>query len=315
MSYYNAAQLILRHPTSHGLNVDFSYTFSKSIDMGSDTERGTDFNQITGGANGGNLSNIINTWNPSLNRAVSDFDTRHLITADWVYLLPVGSGQEVSQWRRIAHQRFSWRMAMVWHQSLDQRSALQSHRSRLDDRLAYRGQWCGYRQGSDEEACRQWRTDSLRQCDAINSGTNNGSPIRLSYPGETGQRNNFRGDGIFGIDSGLSKSWRFGEYGALKFSWEVFNVTNSVRFNDNPLYFGTRSPEETSALTARCRICLGACSSACVTTSNRRPILRALRRMGPPGYSVVPCRLQFTLLFQSTNAPFGLSCHAHTCNS
>ena len=68
ISYYNAAQLILRHPTSHGLNVDFSYTFSKSIDMGSDTERGTEFNQIQGGPNGGNLSNIINTWNPSLNR-------------------------------------------------------------------------------------------------------------------------------------------------------------------------------------------------------------------------------------------------------
>jgi hypothetical protein len=75
---------------------------------------------------------------------------------------------------------------------------------------------------------------------AINSGTNNGSPVRLSYPGENGQRNNFRGDGIFGIDSGLSKSWRFAEYGSLKFSWEVFNVTNSVRFNDNPVFFGTQ---------------------------------------------------------------------------
>jgi hypothetical protein len=73
---------------------------------------------------------------------------------------------------------------------------------------------------------------------AINSGTNNGTPIRLSYPGETGQRNNFRGDGIFGIDSGLAKSWRFGEYGALKFDWEVFNVTNTVRFNDNASVFG-----------------------------------------------------------------------------
>jgi hypothetical protein len=74
---------------------------------------------------------------------------------------------------------------------------------------------------------------------AINGGTTTGSPIRLSYPGENGQRNNFRGDGIFGIDSGLSKSWQFAEYGSLKFSWEVFNVTNSVRFNDNPTVFGT----------------------------------------------------------------------------
>ena len=51
-------------------------------------------------------------------------------------------------------------------------------------------------------------------------------------------RNNFRGDGIFGIDSGLAKSWNLGEFGALKFSWEVFNVTNSVRFNSNVYFLG-----------------------------------------------------------------------------
>ena len=42
MSYYNAGQLVLRHPTSYGLNLDFSYTFSNSIDLGSDPERGTE---------------------------------------------------------------------------------------------------------------------------------------------------------------------------------------------------------------------------------------------------------------------------------
>jgi hypothetical protein len=50
-----------------------------------------------------------------------------------------------------------------------------------------------------------------------------------------GQRNNFRGDGFFSLDSGLAKSWHLKEYGALKFSWEVYNVTNSVRFNSNPI--------------------------------------------------------------------------------
>jgi len=67
--------------------------------------------------------------------------------------------------------------------------------------------------------------------DAITNGVSSGSPIRIPYPGETGQRNNFRGDGYFDIDSGLSKNWRLGEFGALKFAWEVYNVTNSVRFD------------------------------------------------------------------------------------
>ena len=88
MSYYNAGQITLRHPMSHGLQADFSYTLSKSIDMGSDAERASEIS-----ANG-SFSDIINTWNPSLNRAVSDFDTKHLITFDWVYQLPFGHGQK-----------------------------------------------------------------------------------------------------------------------------------------------------------------------------------------------------------------------------
>ena len=38
-SNYNAGQVVLRHAMSHGLQMDFSYTFSKSMDLGSDTER------------------------------------------------------------------------------------------------------------------------------------------------------------------------------------------------------------------------------------------------------------------------------------
>lgn len=45
-------------------------------------------------------------------------------------------------------------------------------------------------------------------------------------------RNKFRGDGVFDIDSSLAKSWNLGERTRLKFAWEVFNVTNSVRFDD-----------------------------------------------------------------------------------
>jgi hypothetical protein len=47
---------------------------------------------------------------------------------------------------------------------------------------------------------------------SINTGIiGEGSPIRLPYPGEAGQRNNFRGDGYFGIDGALSKAWNITE--------------------------------------------------------------------------------------------------------
>jgi hypothetical protein len=42
-----------------------------------------------------------------------------------------------------------------------------------------------------------------------------------------------RGDGFFNIDMGLSKRWKmpWAEKQSLQFRWEVFNITNSVRFD------------------------------------------------------------------------------------
>jgi hypothetical protein len=55
--------------------------------------------------------------------------------------------------------------------------------------------------------------------------------FRHPYPGEGGQRNELRGPGYFGVDAGIGKEWNITEDQILKFSWEVFNVTNSVRFD------------------------------------------------------------------------------------
>jgi hypothetical protein len=55
--------------------------------------------------------------------------------------------------------------------------------------------------------------------------------FRFAYPGESGQRNTLRGPGYFGIDTGLSKAWSITESSAVKFSWEIFNLTNTPRFD------------------------------------------------------------------------------------
>ena len=57
------------------------------MDLGSDTERSC----VQCGANAeSTFSWIVNAFRPAENYGVSHFDTTHLITADWVYLLPVG---------------------------------------------------------------------------------------------------------------------------------------------------------------------------------------------------------------------------------
>ena len=55
---------------SHGLQFDAGYTFSKSLDYGSDTER---TGELNGGIGRSSNSEILNAFNPRLNRGISDF--------------------------------------------------------------------------------------------------------------------------------------------------------------------------------------------------------------------------------------------------
>lgn len=237
-SSYHAGQITLRHPMSHGVQFDFSYTMSKSIDWGSDAERDTEF---TGEYN---FDNIINTWKPYLNRGVSAFDTKHLITADWVYQLPFGKGRQVlgnsgtlvntfiGGWQWSGINRWSSGLPFsVFEPGWSTDWQIESYGVNVGNAKIHKH--------IDSNGNPQYFADAS----AINTGIASGGPIRLPYPGETGQRNNFRGDGYFNIDSGISKNWKIRELGTLKFAWEVYNVANTVRFDpksiDNGLTNGS----------------------------------------------------------------------------
>jgi hypothetical protein len=233
-SNYNAGQLVLRHAMSHGLQMDFSYTFSKSMDMGSDTERSC----VQCGANAeSTFSWIVNAFRPAENYGVSDFDTTHLVTADWVYLLPVGRGQKflqdphpvvdalVSGWQLSGLTRWTSGLPFTvmagngWEVDWSQESAVvKTAPVKMHKHLNTTG-----------------APEAFANPDAVLNGLPSGPPIRNPLPGEAGSRNAFRGDGYFGVDSGLSKAWKIYREQTLKFTWEVFNVTNSVRFDVNPL--------------------------------------------------------------------------------
>lgn len=53
------------------------------------------------------------------------------------------------------------------------------------------------------------------------------------YPGGIGMRNGIRGDGVFNIDTNLSKRFTmpFNERHSVQFRWETFNLTNTTRFD------------------------------------------------------------------------------------
>jgi hypothetical protein len=233
MSYYNAAQVTLRHPMSHGLQADISYTYSHSIDMGSDSERTSEFSSGVAFAN----SNILNTWKPYLNRASSDFDTRHLLTVDWVYQLPVGKNKVFLGTANHLTEAIlgGWQLSGILRATSGLPFSFTEPGWSTDWQIESYAVVTGkvkMRRHFDSNGNPQYFDDPA----AINSGVYNGSPVRLPYPGEAGERNYFRGDGYFNLDSGLTKDWGLGRLGDLKFAWEVYNVTNTVRFD--PEYIG-----------------------------------------------------------------------------
>jgi hypothetical protein len=257
-SYYNAGQLTLRHPMSHGLQVDFAYTWSHSLDMGSDAERSTL-------RNGGTFSFILNTWKPYLNRGSSDFDTRQLVTVDWLYQLPFGRGKAL-----LANSNglvdalvggWQWSGLNRWTSGLP--FSFNEPGWTTDWEISSYGIQTGpikMRRYYDKNGNPQYFDNPDNINKYVSCGGCSGGNIRIPYPGEAGQRNQFRGDGYFNVDSGISKTWKIREYGSLKFAWEVYNVTNAVRFDPasiNTSLTGGNLGVATSALTVPRRMQFG----------------------------------------------------------
>lgn len=237
---YHALEATLRHQMSHGLQFDFNYTFSKSIDLSSDAERI--------GTWGGLGGQIINSWDPKALRAVSDFDTRHQFNANWIWELPFGRG------RALAHDAHGALDAIIGGWQL---SGLFRLTSGFPVNVSNGARWPTNWQLSGEGFLVS--PVSQGRFTVPNNGINTdpGSPnifgnahdavnnFAPPLPGQSGARNQIRGDGFFGVDMGLGKRWKmpWADGQSLQFRWEVFNITNSVRFNvaSGSLFLDTQS--------------------------------------------------------------------------
>jgi hypothetical protein len=230
MSSYNALQLSLRRVTKDGFAFNYSYTYGNSIDMGSDTERASEFTTNS-------FSFITNSFNPSLNRGVSDFDTRHLLTGDVIDALPFGQGK-----RFFGNvNRFTDSLIGGWNLSGITRLSSGLPFSVVPP-YAYSTNYQNVSRAVvtgpikiQKHINAQGLPEVFADPAALNNGIGSGFPMRYPYPGENGQRNNFRGDGYFEQDASLSKVLKTFEGQTLRFSWEVFNVSNSARFDTSAI--------------------------------------------------------------------------------
>jgi Carboxypeptidase regulatory-like domain/TonB dependent receptor len=222
-SNYNALQVTLQHSMSHGVQFDFNYTFSKSIDLASDATRV--------GTIGGNSAQVLNAWSPFQFRAVSDFDATHQINANWVAELPFGRG------RAFAHDANGFVNALIggW-----QFTGLGRWTSGFPFSVLNGYNWAtNWELSGNVNQIAPVTTGVYHSptdpsvVSAFATGANANTSFQEPFPGQAGQRNNLRGPGFFGLDMGLSKTWvmPWSEGQALQFRWEVFNVLNAVRFD------------------------------------------------------------------------------------
>ncbi len=225
-SNYNALQATLRKQFSSGLQFDFNYTYSKSIDITSSATRLSWASCCNVGAPG---TRLANAFDPNGRRGVSDFDTTHQINVNWIAPLPFGKGARFAGSATGVTEALigSWQLSGVarWTSGFP---------FTVDNGNFWPTNW-------DEQGIGQMiaKPQIGHHRDPINGSVSVfADPVAAfndfqhPFPGQAGSRNVIRGDGYAGLDMALSKRWKMPWEGqGLQFRWEVFNVPNLHRFN------------------------------------------------------------------------------------
>jgi hypothetical protein len=225
---YNALQATLHKRMARGLQFDLNYTYSKSIDLMSDAERVTEWGGLGG--------QVINSWDPKARRSVSDFDLTHQINANWVIELPFGKGRAFGRdaGKGLDALIGGWQLSGLarWTSGFPV-SIFNGQTWPTNWQLGGGAVEIGrVETGTTSIAATASRASTISIFKDPEGPTGIGA-FRNAFPGESGGRNQIRGEGFASLDFGLSKRWimPWSEAHSLQFRWEVFNVPNLHRFD------------------------------------------------------------------------------------
>jgi hypothetical protein len=225
-SSYHALQASLRKQFSHGVQFDFNYTFSKSIDITSAASR-VGFS-VYGYQNIGLVgSRLANDFSPNLARAVSDYDLTHQVNANWIVDLPFGKGRSFGHdTNKVMDGLFGgWQLTGLarWTSGFP---------FSVDGGQRWPTNW--FLTAITQMTTRP-QTGVFKSNGTVNIFADPATAqtdFTLPLPGGVGSRNVLRGDGFASLDMSLGKRWKLPMEGhSLQFRWEVFNVPNLTRFN------------------------------------------------------------------------------------
>jgi hypothetical protein len=221
-SNYHGMLISLRRQFSQGLQFDFNYTLSHSIDNQSSVT-----NTVSGGL-------ICDLRNLRVCRGNSDFDVRHIINSNWIYELPFGRGRAygrdiptwldhiIGGWE--VNGIFTWRTGFAFGSTtgsfpvgfnFNSPGVLTGPISALKGDI--------HSVGSGSSSTIQFFKDPTAALGALRNPTH----------GEIGNRNILRGPGFWNVDLAVLKNFRmpWSETHRLQFRWESFNAFNHVNFN------------------------------------------------------------------------------------
>jgi hypothetical protein len=219
---FHGLTVAFRRQFSNGLQFDFNYTFSHSIDNGSATEAGA-------GEEGAAIQDI---YNLSAFRGSSDFDIRHNFNANFMYALPFGKGKLVlhaaAGW--VDQIVGGWQLSSVWRYSTPLPSAVEGD-------LAYNtNYWLSSLAVMNTPTPSGGVRIDQNGIPSIFSNTSASNNFQDQPPEGAGTRAALRLAPIFNVDAALTKSFKLPWEGKrLTFRAEAFNAFNHANFTNPSL--------------------------------------------------------------------------------
>jgi Carboxypeptidase regulatory-like domain len=212
-STYNGLLVSLRKRFSKGLQFDFNYTLSNSIDNSSSI-----VNTVTGGL-------VCDLRNLRICRGPSDFDIRHIININGIYELPFGKGH----W--LAGGVPGWVNTIIGGWLV---SGIYSWRTGLPFSTTTGAFPVGFNFNSpavntgSASILEQSIHDSGSSVQFFKDPTAALATLKFPQNGTIGTRNALRGNRFSNVDLAILKNFRLGESETrrLQFRWEMYNAFN-----------------------------------------------------------------------------------------
>ncbi|MBI3695006.1 MAG: hypothetical protein HY238_09245 [Acidobacteria bacterium] len=207
-SQYNSLQATLQRRFSQGLQVEASYTWSKTIGYNINSDGGPNFVQAM----------------PyfEMNRVIADYDRPHMLHISNIWDLPFGKGKKLASSGPLAHIAGGWQINQLWSFYSGPPFSVSASGTSLN--LPGASQRADQVKPTVQKLGATGRNMSFFDPFAFDSVTE-------PRFGTAGYRS-LRGPGIVNWDFGVTRRFRLTERVALHFRMEAFNFSNTPHFGN-----------------------------------------------------------------------------------